>query len=175
MTLAILLITSISSFLLLIFAISCLVCINRGRDANRHNINLVLKRIDDFSTCLSTETQHIDSLSVELKQLFSSINRSTGEMRATIDTLQTSMKTAMMGINKNIKNVFDSLLTAVKENDPVRLSQVVRAAKVLTENFDTINCAFDDYVFNVSVDTRPTKKKKKSSHSIQLPEITVET
>ena len=72
--------------------------------------------------------------------------RNIGKMTTEVGKLRSDMTAAMKGINRNTKKVFEDLLSAVQENDPIKLSQVIRSAHVLVENFNEVEASFDDFV-----------------------------
>ena len=95
-------------------------------------------------SCIKEGMQTLDSNMTEMRLAVKSMEREQGEIRNNVDVLKAAMITAMQGINKNTKSTLQALIEAVAKNDAVKLSQVVRAARTLIDNYDEVQNAFDD-------------------------------
>jgi len=137
-----------------IFFICMIVVVGRLSSLESRVKNSLLQFTDSTTAKYENIKNYCGRLEDEIEE---SVNenqkavRSIGKMTTEVVKLRSDMTTAMKGINRNTKKVFEDLLSAVQENDPVKLSQVIRSAHVLVENFNEVESSFDDFVPEYSV------------------------
>ena len=95
-------------------------------------------------SCIKEGMQMLNSSMTEMRMAVKSMEREQDEIRNNVDVLKAAMITALQGINKNTRSTLQALVEAVAKNDAVKLSQVVRAARTLIDNYDEVQNAFDD-------------------------------